>query len=213
MRMSGHSTRSRGSLARYHKQAVHASFSRDHALAQPAERPFESDSTRAASANSAGACESDPGGRMRMTRLVAGWSSMWPHPLRRGRFESEDPMATPLPFQPVIEAVVYRSAVDPSIEGVETDLRRLCEQAGVPLRATAPPRTLLVYTGSRQIRTPAVDIVGVPTRDLTSPEAALRALEALAHSFHDHAARACVCHQGLFYPPIVASKTTRGRSS
>jgi hypothetical protein len=58
-----------------------------------------------------------------------------------------------------------------------------------------------VYFGRQQIRTQQADAVGVPVRDLESPEAALRALEALAHSFHDHAARACVCGRGFFVAP------------
>jgi hypothetical protein len=84
-----------------------------------------------------------------------------------------------------------------------TTLAQLCRQAKIRLRATVPERTLYVVTADQQIRTPTADIIGVPTTDLDSPEAALRALEALAHSFFDHAARACVCGRGLFAPPDV----------
>lgn len=56
----------------------------------------------------------------------------------------------------------------------------------------------MIYYGQKQIRTPDVDYVGVPVNDLRSREAALRALDALAHRFHHHAARASVCKRGLF---------------
>jgi hypothetical protein len=109
----------------------------------------------------------------------------------------------PIPFQVFIDPVIYRNAVDPQlvITSRETTLGALCHQAGITLRATVPHRTIFVVSGQKQIRTPHADIVSVPVSDLDSPEAALRALEALAHSFHDHGARACVCKRGLFVPP------------
>lgn len=107
-----------------------------------------------------------------------------------------------LPFQVFIEPVIHRSNEEAlRFAGQETDLRSLCKQAGIPLRATVPRRKILVVYGKKQIKTPKFDIVGVPVRDLDSPEAALRALEALAYSFFDHGARACVCHRGLFTTP------------
>jgi hypothetical protein len=110
---------------------------------------------------------------------------------------------TPIPFQPFIAAPTYRGADALPTRGKWTTLAALCGQAGIPLRATAPPRAYLVYTGAAQIRGPDADALGVPTVDLDSPETALRALEALAHSFHDHAARACVCGRGYFVAPTA----------
>ncbi len=84
----------------------------------------------------------------------------------------------------------------PLPEGRLTSLSGLCAQAGIPLKATAPYRPVVVRHSVEQLRMPGADVVGVPVEDVASPEAAIRALEALAHSFHDHAARACV--RGLF---------------
>ncbi len=113
-------------------------------------------------------------------------------------------MPDPIPLMFAIEPVIYRLLV-PKISGKKTNLAQLCQQAEVRLRATVPPRVLRIYTGTKQIRTPDVDIIGVPVEDLESREAALRALEALAHSFHDHSARVCVCGRGLFSPVQASS--------
>lgn len=104
-----------------------------------------------------------------------------------------------LPLIVMIEPVIYQPQ-PPVVEGATTSLEALCLQAGVALRATTPARAIIIHFGRQQVRTPHVDVVGVPVRDLTTREAALRALEALAHSFHDHAARAC--SRGLFTAPV-----------
>lgn len=106
---------------------------------------------------------------------------------------------TPLLMQIFIEPVAYRrEEVVLAGECLVTDLEQLCVQAQIRLRATAPRRCITIYSGQQQIRSPNIDYVGVPVSDLQSQDAALRALEALAHSFHDHAARACICGRGLF---------------
>jgi len=109
----------------------------------------------------------------------------------------------PLPALVFIDAPRYRPVGwRPASRGRFTTLADLCKEAKIPLRATAPPRSIYVYCGTQQVRTPDIDFVGVPTKRLRGPTAALRALEALAHSFHDHAARHCVCGCGLFGPPV-----------
>jgi len=110
----------------------------------------------------------------------------------------------PLPIQMFIEPTLYRAKarLPPRKLSVRTTLARLCKRAGIRLRATVPHRDIVVYRGHRQVRTPHFDLVGVPVNP-RSPEGALRALEALAHSFHDHAARTCVCGRSLFRPPTV----------
>ena len=103
----------------------------------------------------------------------------------------------PLPMIVMIEPLRYcRDWEIPG--GMSTDLPRLFEQAGVELRAETPDRQIIVYHGSKQLRSVSTDAVGVPVRDLMSQEAALRALEALAFSFHDHAVRFSICGRGLF---------------
>lgn len=111
-------------------------------------------------------------------------------------------MAEPIPLWIWIEPVQYRREIPRDLGAhLITDLADLCQRAGISLRATVPTRTIYVRSHSEQIRTPSADVVGVPESDLQGRRAALRALEALAHSFHDHGARACVCGRGLFTPP------------
>jgi DNA-binding transcriptional regulator YiaG len=118
-------------------------------------------------------------------------------------------MKTPIPARIGIEPPVYRSASDlPLNRGRCTSLVELCEQAGIPLRYEGPARQILVYRGRKSMRTPAGDAVGVPVDDLTSPLAALRALEVLAYSFFDYGARACVTHRGLFTTPTPDENAT-----
>jgi hypothetical protein len=100
----------------------------------------------------------------------------------------------------------------PEVDGIRTTLAELCERADVVLRYTGASRPILLYHGDGQYRARGLNIVGVPVADLASPEAALRALEALAYSFHDHGARACVCHQGLFVPRPSVRVGTRNRT-
>lgn len=101
------------------------------------------------------------------------------------------------------EAVIYCPDADLPTEGKWTTLAELCAQAGIPCPVTVPPRRILMYHGTRQLSSEFADAVGVPVTDLTTPEAALRALEALAFSLHDHAARHCVCGRGYFRTPTL----------
>lgn len=109
-----------------------------------------------------------------------------------------------------LHPVSYRRV--PDVEGVRATLAELCERAGLRLRYTGQSRPILVYHGEGQYRARGMNIVGVCVADLASEEAAVRALEALAYSFHDVGARACVCHQGLFVPrPSKKLRTRRSR--
>lgn len=81
-----------------------------------------------------------------------------------------------------------------------TTISQLCERADVVYRATvSKERAIIVYFGEENFRARDVDAVGVPVKDVQSPKAALRALEALAYSFHDHIARHCLCGKGYFF--------------
>jgi hypothetical protein len=52
--------------------------------------------------------------------------------------------------------------------------------------------------------------VGVGSGWRATPTAALRVLEVLAHSFHDYAARECVCGKGLFSVPKRQGRPLKG---
>ncbi len=95
-------------------------------------------------------------------------------------------------WEPVVNA---RAAALPP-NAIKTSVPDLCRRAGIPVRATTD-RDVYIYRGSKKIRTPTYDLVGVPTNPRTRV-GALRALESLAHSFFDHCARHCVCKRGLF---------------
>jgi hypothetical protein len=117
---------------------------------------------------------------------------------------------TPLTLQVGLRPVRYRNV--PDVNGVRTTLAELCNRADVTLRYTGDSREILLHHGVGQYRARGLNIVGVPVADLASPEAALRALEALAYSFLDHGARACVCHQGLFIPRSTTRPLARRRT-
>ncbi len=117
---------------------------------------------------------------------------------------------TPLTLRIGLRPVRYLHV--PDVDGIRTTLAELCERADVVLRYTGESRPILLYHGDGQYRARGLNIVGVPVVDLASPEAAMRALEALAFSFHDHGARACVCHQGLFVPRAPRKRTRTSAS-
>jgi len=75
----------------------------------------------------------------------------------------------------------------------------LCRRAGIAVQASTD-RPVVVVRGWRSFRTPALDLVAVPCSP-RSAEGALRALEILAHAFHDPCARHCVCGRGYFCAP------------
>ena len=110
-------------------------------------------------------------------------------------------MTPRLPIRLDLHAIVYRQDVHLPLAVWWTTLPDLVACAGLPLRATVPDRRICVYVGTAQIRTSDSDIVGIPDLPLGQAEAALRALEALAYSFHHHGARACVYGRGIFYAP------------
>lgn len=101
------------------------------------------------------------------------------------------PIAMRIDFEPVQN----RRRVAIPRGALRTNVSDLCRRAGIPVRATVT-RDVFIYSGRRKVRTPDYDLVGVASP--RSRVGALRALESLAHSFFDHAARHCVCGRGLF---------------
>ena len=78
----------------------------------------------------------------------------------------------------------------------------LCRRAGIPARASTD-RPVAIFRGRRSVMTPAADFVAIPCSP-RSREGALRALEVLAHAFHDPCARHCVCKRGYFCAPEMS---------
>jgi hypothetical protein len=104
-------------------------------------------------------------------------------------------MRLPLPMCSVPPPTVRRRiAVPPA--ALRTTVSDLCRQAGIAVQATTD-RPIVVVRGRRSVHTPALDLVAVSCSP-RSPEGALRALEILAHGFHDPCARYCVCGRGYF---------------
>lgn len=106
-------------------------------------------------------------------------------------------MRFPIPMRSVPPPAVRRSVRVPT-GALRTTVQDLCRRAGISIQATTD-RPIVVIRGRRSIRTPALDLVAVP-RSPRSAEGALRALEILAHGFHDPGARHCVCGRGYFGP-------------
>lgn len=107
------------------------------------------------------------------------------------------PLVMGRPYPP---AVRLRAKVPPG--ALRSTVPDLCRRAGIIVQATTD-RPVVVFHGRRSIRTPGADYVAVPCSP-RSREGALRALEALAHAFHDPCARHCVCKRGYFCPPVEA---------
>jgi len=121
---------------------------------------------------------------------------------------------TPIPSLAFIEPMHIKPTVRmPRNLHIRTSLAQLCQQAKIPMRYTGPCRTIIVHHGRRQIRTSDVFLVGIPRSagSLHSRKAALRALEVLAHSFFDHAARHCVVGRGLFCAPVMRGEGENAR--
>jgi hypothetical protein len=94
-----------------------------------------------------------------------------------------------------------------------TTLRRLCAEAGIPCRITGGPselRRIVLHTGTDHFLTPTVTYVGLGKHRARDPVRALRALEILAHGFHDYGARECVCGRGLFVAPTRTGRPRLG---
>lgn len=99
-------------------------------------------------------------------------------------------------------------AADASPEIVEVlDFERLCDEAKIPCRVTGRigPRIVLIRDARFLLLEDAYGIPVTP-RSEKGRIRALRILEALAHVFHDYAARECVCGRGLFGPPTVLGR-------
>jgi len=83
-----------------------------------------------------------------------------------------------------------------------TTVPELCSRAGIPLKVTmASWHKVILHAGTEHLRTPVASCVGVGKVRGSKRTKALRALEILAHGFHDYAARECVCSRGLFAAP------------
>lgn len=104
-------------------------------------------------------------------------------------------MKLPIPMHSVPPPAIRRSVKVPPA-ALRTTVPDLCRRAGISVQATTD-RPIVVVRGRRSIHTPALDLVAVSCSP-RSAEGALRALEILAHGFHDHCARYCVCGRGYF---------------
>lgn len=131
-------------------------------------------------------------------REVKGFSAQQAGALRWLLFMAAKPkpVITPIlrcidtePVQRCKTAPIPRGAMRAYISG-------LCRRAKIPVRSTYH-RSIYVYRGTKKIRTPYFDIVGVPVAP-RSRIGALRALEALAYRFKEHHARHCVIGRGYF---------------
>lgn len=117
-----------------------------------------------------------------------------------------------IPFTPLILAPRVRSA--------ETDLPRVLARVDVPELCAIAGISCCVSGGERRsvacvVGTDhfAVDrdyFVGVGDEWVRNQTAALRVLEVLAHSFHDYAARECVCGKRLFSLPKRRGRPLKG---
>ena len=106
-------------------------------------------------------------------------------------------MKLPIPMHSVPPPAVRQSIKIPTAS-LRTTVTDLCRRAGISVQATID-RPVVVVRGRRSVRTPKLDLVAVPCAP-KSAEGALRALEILAHGFHDPCARHCVCGRGYFSP-------------
>jgi hypothetical protein len=104
-------------------------------------------------------------------------------------------MKLPIQMHSVPAPAVRRSVRIPSA-ALRTTVPDLCRRAGISVQATTD-RPIVVVRGTRSVRTPACDLVAVSCAP-RSAEGALRALEILAHGFHDPCARHCICNRGYF---------------
>ena len=104
-------------------------------------------------------------------------------------------MKLPIPMRSVPPPAIRRSVTIPP-GALRATVPDLCRRAGIDVQATTD-RPIVIVRGRRSVRTPALDLVAVPCSP-RSAEGALRALEILAHGFHDPCARHCVCKRGYF---------------
>jgi hypothetical protein len=115
-------------------------------------------------------------------------------------------MKLPIPMHSVPPPAVRRSVSIPPA-ALRTTVQDLCRRAGIEVQATND-RPVIVIRGRRSVYTPALDLIAVKCSP-KSAEGALRALEILAHGFHDPCARYCVCGRGYFSPPLPMKKRKR----
>lgn len=115
-------------------------------------------------------------------------------------------MKLPIPMRSVLPPALRRAVQVPTA-ALRTTVPDLCRRAGIPVQATTD-RPIVVVRGRRSVRTPALDLVAISCAP-RSAEGALRALEILAHGFHDPCARHCVCARGYFTAPVPNRKTRR----
>jgi hypothetical protein len=118
--------------------------------------------------------------------------------------------AASIPFELVAAPRVLHAGDAHPKALLRTDVRRLCELAEIPMQVTGGPVVrVVVYVGREHLRSSKVLYVGVED---WKPDRvhALRALEVLAHGFHNYAARECVCGRGLFSVPKLLGRPPVG---
>lgn len=108
-------------------------------------------------------------------------------------------MKLPISMRSVPPPAIRRSVRIPP-GALHATVPDLCRRAGIPVQATTD-RPVILIRGRRSVHTPALDLVAVPCAPRSS-EGALRALEILAHGFHDPCARHCICGRGYFTAAI-----------
>jgi hypothetical protein len=103
-------------------------------------------------------------------------------------------------FVPAPE-ILYEGTPKPKVFARVT-LRELCDVAQIQCRVSGGYQLpILLCRGSAHFHGHERYYVGVGDEWRPTRVRALRALEALAHSFHDYAARECVCRPDVFGPP------------
>jgi len=116
---------------------------------------------------------------------------------------------TKLPRLWDIAPVLYKPAREVRVpaKAICTSHRALFRRAGLRFLATIPPRTLYVHQGTLQVSTADFDLIGVPVNP-RSKEGAMRAIEALAFCFFDHAVKHSLYKVRPFVPEEIISEST-----
>lgn len=120
----------------------------------------------------------------------------------------------PIPFDVVIAPPRNVRAARGLVAPSRTTIPELCASAGIPLRVTSATwQPVILHAGTDHFRTENASCVGVGRWKQADRTQALRALEVLAHGFHDYAARECICGRGFFVPPARLGRPPLGRSA
>lgn len=107
-----------------------------------------------------------------------------------------------IPLDPTITPPRNVRTVSGLVALARTTIPQLCALAGIRQRVTSGAwNPIVLHAGAEHFRGSRTSYVGVGAAKRSDRVQALRALEVLAHGFHDYAARECVCGQGLFAAP------------